>query len=116
MARSTVRVFVLDDEPNVAETWALIMKKAGYEVSLFTNPHEALDAIRKQPPHVLLSDVGMIGMNGIEIAIALLKEKIPTKVILISGRTTTGDHLKNAAEQGYFFEVLPKPVGAEKFM
>ena len=116
MSKNVATVFVLDDEPTIAETWALIMKRAGYTVSLFTNPYQALDAIRKQPPQVLLSDVGMMDMSGIEIAITLLKENIPTKVVLISGRTTTGDHVQNAAEHGYFFEVLPKPVGPEKLI
>ena len=104
-------VFVLDDEPNIVRTWAIILTKAGYAVESFSDPQLALDAIRNNPPDVLVSDVGLPGMSGIDVAIALLREHIKTKVILISGQTSTGEAVTEAAELGYSFDVLPKPLG-----
>jgi DNA-binding NtrC family response regulator len=106
-----IRVFVLDDEPNIARTWALILAKAGYDVVPFNHPQVALAALRENPPDVLVSDVGLPGMSGIDLAMILAKEKSRTKVILISGQTSTEDAMTYAAEQGYVFEVLPKPLG-----
>ena len=105
------RIFVLDDEENIMRTWVLILNKSGHETTGFGHPHAALEAIRQNPPDLLVSDVGLPGMTGIELAITLLKEKIPTKVLLCSGQTVTADYIDEAAHLGYDFAVLPKPVG-----
>jgi CheY-like chemotaxis protein len=103
-------IYVLDDEPIIAETLSLILKRFGYEVTKFTSSLEALEAIRTSPPDLLLSDVAIPGMTGIEVAIRIIEEKIPTKVLLLSGQTVTVEHLQEAAQRGYEFKVLPKPI------
>ena len=110
------RVFVLDDEESIVRTWVLILTKFGYETTGFSHPHDALEAIRKNPPELLVSDVGLPAMTGIELAISMAKEGIPTKVLLCSGQTVTADYLDEAAEQGYHFTVLPKPVGPPQLL
>src|SRR5581483_2164158 len=105
------RIFVLDDEENIMRTWVLILGKSGHEVTGYSHPQAALDAIRQNPPDLLVSDVGLPGMTGIELAITLLKENLPTKVLLCSGQTVTAEYIDEAAELGYDFKVLPKPVG-----
>lgn len=110
------RIFVLDDEDSIVRTWVLILTKFGHETIGFSHPQDALAAIRKDPPELLVSDVGLPGMTGIELAIHLAKEKIPTKVLLCSGQTVTADYLDEAAEQGYHFTVLPKPVGPPQLL
>lgn len=105
------RIFVLDDEENIMRTWVLILGKSGHETTGFSHPREALEAIRQNPPDLLVSDVGLPGMTGIELAITLLKENLPTKVLLCSGQTVTADYIEEAAGRGYDFRVLPKPVG-----
>jgi len=96
--------------------WQLILKKAGYEVTPFNDPRIALEAIRQNPPQVLVSDVGLPGMTGIELAITLIEESIPTRVILISGQPTTQEDIEKALARGYCLEVLPKPLGAERLL
>ena len=107
---------MLDDEPNITRTWALILSNTGYEATPFTDPQDALAAIRLDPPDVLLSDVGLPGMSGIDVAIALVQENIRTVVVLMSGQAATQNSLDEAIERGYSFEVLAKPVGPAKLL
>lgn len=104
-------VFVLDDEPAIAETWRLILSSAGYDPKAFCDPLRALEAIRESPPPVLVTDVALPGISGIDLAITLVEENIPTRVILASGHATTPADLEVAAKKGYLFNVLPKPIG-----
>ena len=92
-------------------TWVLILTKFGYQTTGFSHPHAALEAIRKNPPDILVTDVGLPAMTGIELAITLMDEGIPTKVLLCSGQTVTAEYIDAAAEKGYHFRVLAKPVG-----
>lgn len=104
-------VFVLDDEPGIVETWRLILATAGYDSKAFCDPLRALEAIRESPPPVLVTDVALPGISGIDLAITLARENIPTRVILASGHATTPADLEVAAQKGYLFNVLPKPIG-----
>ncbi|MGZ4788186.1 MAG: response regulator [Terriglobales bacterium] len=110
------RIFVLDDEESIVRTWMLILSKFGYETSGFSHPEEALQAIRNNPPDLLLSDVGLPGMTGIDLAILLARENIPTKVLLCSGQNVTAEYIQDAAAQGFEFTVLAKPVGPPQLL
>ncbi len=104
------RVFVVDDEPAIAFTLAAILRLNGYDAESFVNPLEALEAIAANLPDLLISDVMMPEMSGVDLAVRL-KEECPTcKVLLFSGQAETADLLKAARENGHDFELLPKPV------
>jgi DNA-binding response OmpR family regulator len=104
------RVFVVDDEPMVASTTAAVLQLNGYEVRSFVNSLEALDAARAVKPDLVIADVVMPGLSGIDLAIQL-KELCPTcKVLLLSGQAQTADLLETARQQGHDFEVLAKPI------
>jgi CheY-like chemotaxis protein len=65
------RVFVVDDEPMVASTTAAVLQLNGYEVRSFVNSLEALDAARAVKPDLVIADVVMPGLSGIDLAIQL---------------------------------------------
>jgi CheY-like chemotaxis protein len=70
----------------------------------------ALEVAGELKPDVLISDVIMTGMTGIEAAIHIL-EVVPTcRVILFSGQAATADLLERAEAKGHRFELLAKPV------
>jgi CheY-like chemotaxis protein len=82
----------------------------GYRVRFFINPIEALAAARKEQPDLLISDVVMPELSGVDLAIQL-KELCPScKVLLFSGQAATTDFLREARQQGHSFEVLAKPI------
>jgi DNA-binding NtrC family response regulator len=104
------RVFVVDDEEVIATTLTAILKINGYDARCFVNPLEALAAARTEAPDLLISDVMMPQLSGIDLAVRL-KEQCPAcKVLLFSGHARTADMLQAAREQGEGFNFLAKPV------
>ena len=104
------RIFVVDDEKCIADTLAAILRKAGYESSAFYDAQSALQEVYSCTPELVISDVDMPGMNGVEMAICIRKNCQSCKVLLFSGRATTAEILKTAGEHGYHFELLSKPI------
>ena len=102
-------VFIVDDEHIIAETLTVILQKSGFAARCFTDPLEALVAVRMQPPDLILSDVMMPELSGVDLAIAIQKEFPVCKVILFSGHAQTTDLLLVAREQGHDFSILDKP-------
>ena len=104
------RIFVVDDEPNITSTLGQILRLQGFEVSCFTNPLKALEAIYANAPDLLITDVIMPEMSGIELAI-VIRETCPScTVLLFSGQIATAQMLEGARDRGHNFEVLTKPV------
>jgi CheY-like chemotaxis protein len=103
-------IFVVDDEEIIASTTTAVLELNGYEVRSFVNPLEALEAARAVKPDLVIADVVMPGLSGIDLVIQL-KELCPTcKVLLLSGQVQTADLLEAARQQGHDFEVLAKPI------
>ncbi len=107
---SKPRVLVADDEQVIANTLAIILNQAGFEARAVYSGEKALEALDTFQPDMLISDVIMTGMTGIEAAIAT-RSKLPAcKILLFSGQAATADLLEKARTQGHEFEILAKPV------
>ena len=109
-SNSVPRVFVVDDEPVIASTLAAILKLHGYSVRAFTSPVEVLVAARSRAPDLLIADVVMPGLSGIDLANQILAQYPECKVLLFSGQATTRDLLRDTRKQGNNFSLLQKPV------
>lgn len=105
-----IRVFVVDDESIIAKTLAVILQNCGYVASYFTNPLEALSTAENDAPDLLISDVVMPELSGVELAIRISALYPDCKVLLFSGQAQTADLLHVAREQGHQFQLLTKPV------
>lgn len=104
------RVLVVDDEQVIADTLVAIFTNAGYQAAAAYDAQSALAKCQSFLPHLLITDVVMPGMNGIEMAIQV-RERFPTcKVLLFSGQAATADLLDKARRSGHDFELLAKPV------
>jgi DNA-binding response OmpR family regulator len=110
------RVFVVDDDRVIASTTATILQLSGYEASCFIDPLDALEAIRNAQPHLVIADVVMPVLSGIDLAILLKGLHSACKVLLFSGVAETGDLLEAARLQGHDFEVLAKPIHPEDLL
>lgn len=109
-SRTAPSVFVVDDQPVIASTLAAILQMHGFSAKFFTSPLEVLAAARAKSPDLLISDVEMPGLCGIELAIQM-KAQYPTcKILLFSGRPSTLDLLDDARARGHDFDLLLKPV------
>ncbi len=105
-----IRVFVVDDEPIIASTVASILRLHGFSAMSFTNPVQALLAAAAGLPQLLISDVVMFEMSGVDLAIQIQRECPACKVLLFSGQANTAEALFRDHGMGYEFEVLLKPV------
>ena len=103
-------VFVVDDEPVIAQTLAIILTQAGFQARAFDHPEQAIAASAERAADLLISDVMMPGMTGVELAIHFRKSKPDCRVLLFSGQAATADLLEDARQQGYDFDLLSKPV------
>jgi DNA-binding NtrC family response regulator len=103
-------VFVVDDEVVIAQTLAMILNHAGFQASAFDHPQKAIAASAELAPALLISDVMMPGMSGIELAIHFRKSHPECKVLLFSGQAATADLLEKARAEGYDFDLLSKPI------
>lgn len=97
-------------------TAAAILEMQGYKTQTAADGDSALERALEIRPDLVLSDVVMPGMNGIQLAIALSEVMPETKVLLFSGNTATADILEGARTQGYDFKILAKPVPMEELL
>lgn len=108
-----VRVYVVDDEPVIATTLAAILNASGFRAIAFIDAEMAFRAAESDCPSVLIADVVMPEMNGIELAIRIKSFCPNCKVLLLSGNTSTFGLLDTATKQGYAFDILAKPAHPE---
>jgi CheY-like chemotaxis protein len=104
------RVLVVDDEVIIADTLVLILNKSGYEASAAYSGEQALELAPVLEPALLITDVGMSGIDGIETAIRFRSLFPACKVVLFSGQAHAADLLHDSRKKGFSFEVLRKPV------
>jgi len=107
---TTPRIYVVDDEWIIAESLAAILSKDGFQAQAFHNPCQAMVRAMGQPPDVLITDVMMPGMTGVELAIALRSAGQNCRILLFSGQSGAMDLLCDARRRGFDFELLNKPV------
>jgi DNA-binding NtrC family response regulator len=109
-------VLVVDDERVIADTLATILQGAGYEAIVSYNAEDGLKQCEAGNPELVLTDVVMPGMNGVEMAVHIRERHPSCKVVLISGQASVSDLLEDAHQRGYDFELLSKPIHPEDLL
>jgi DNA-binding response OmpR family regulator len=110
------RVLVVDDEAVIADTLAEILSLSGFPAIAAYDGNGALGAALLQPPEMLITDVALPGMNGIELAITVKRVYPDCKILLFSGQATTADLLATARRDGYRFTLLNKPLAPQELL
>lgn len=105
-----VKVLIADDEHAIADTLAVILTNAGFEARAVYSGEAAVEMAESFLPDMLISDVVMPGISGIEAAIKIGTMLPKCKILLFSGQARTVSLLEEARVQGYEFEILAKPV------
>jgi DNA-binding NtrC family response regulator len=105
-------VLVVDDEPLVADTLAMILSQAGFEARPVYTAKAALHAARERSPGFLLTDVQMPETDGIELAMQIAEEFPTCEILLFSGHANRSD-LESARKAGYEFPIVEKPIHPE---
>ena len=103
-------VLVVDDESVIADTLAEILTRSGYQGVAEYDGDSALEKALLNPPEMLITDVVLPGMTGIELAISVRRIFPDCKIILFSGQASTADLLASARADGHHFTLLNKPL------
>ncbi|WP_446743592.1 response regulator [Silvibacterium acidisoli] len=104
------KVLVADDERVIADTLAIILNQSGFEAMAVYSGEKAVESAQSWHPDMLISDVIMTDLNGIDAAIQIRQVLPSCKILLFSGQAATADLLDRARSQGHEFEILAKPV------
>jgi DNA-binding NtrC family response regulator len=103
-------VLVVDDEHLIADTRAAILTGWGYIPMIAYDAESALDMARAITPQILISDVLLTRMNGIDLAIKIKAQAPDCQIILFSGQADSLGLLATARNAGHSFTLLQKPV------
>ena len=109
----SLRILVVDDEHAIADSLAAILKQSDYPTRAVYSAEAAVEESVLLAPDVLITDVIMAGMSGIDLAIHITNTVPTCKIILFSGQAETENLLKDAEASGYRFELLRKPIHPE---
>ena len=101
-------IFVVEDDPTVGESLRLLLKKRGYSILLASNGKEALPLFRQRMVDLVITDLVMPKMDGIELLEAVKRLRPETEVIVISAQGTI-EKAVQAMKLGAF-DFIEKPI------
>jgi CheY-like chemotaxis protein len=104
------RILVVDDNADAAEGVAMLLEVFGYAVTVAGDGPAALEAARRQPPDVMLVDIGLPGMDGYELATRVRETPELNSVVLVALTGYGLDEDRRRAHAAGFAHHLTKPV------
>jgi|JI10StandDraft_1071094.scaffolds.fasta_scaffold36263_6 two-component system nitrogen regulation response regulator NtrX len=107
-------IYLVDDDKNLRKGLQIALMNEGFEVKTFAEPFAVLNEIKSNEPDVLVSDICMGEVSGIELFQKLLSDGYDIPVIFISGQASISDAVKGVQMGAYDF--LEKPFAAEKLV
>jgi len=105
-------VLIVDDEPSILQTLSGLLSDEGFEVSTAVNGYEALKIIDAESPDLVLLDIWMPGIDGIETLQEIKKSNPHIQVIIITGHGTIETAVR-ATKLGAF-DLIEKPLSIDK--
>jgi two-component system KDP operon response regulator KdpE len=107
------RVLVVDDEPQILRALRINLRARDYEVSTASTGTEALDVAAKHPPDLVVLDLGLPGLDGLDV-IEGLRGWTTVPIIVLSGRADSTDKVEalDAGADDY----VTKPFGMEELL
>lgn len=108
------RILAVDDESSIRETLRSILETEGYAVEVAQDGREALDLFKNQNFDVVLCDVKMQGMDGIEVLVALRELAPDLPVIMISGHGTIDTAVESLRKGAY--DYIQKPLDLNRLL
>jgi len=104
------RILVVDDEQLIARSLRDILLRAGFDAIFALSGNEAIELAEQICPDIVISDVIMPDLDGVQTAIGIQRACPGARILLFSGQAATSDILERARAEGHDFELLPKPI------
>jgi len=105
-------ILIVDDEPSILQTLSGLLHDEGFEVTTAANGYQALKIIENDSPDLVLLDIWMPGLDGIETLKEIKKENPYIQVIIITGHGTIETAVK-ATKLGAY-DLIEKPLSIDK--
>jgi DNA-binding response OmpR family regulator len=114
LERESGVIFVVDDEEMITSSLGEILGREGFDVFGFTNPLKALERMETVGPDLLISDVMMPQLNGIDLAIQTRLVRPECRILLFSAAAS--ELTEEAWADGHDFRLLQKPVHPDELL
>jgi response regulator RpfG family c-di-GMP phosphodiesterase len=108
------KILVVDDEADVLNTITLLLESEKYEIFKFSSGEEALLYIQENNIDIIISDINMGGINGVQLAKCALEIDPSVRIILISGFVSIIDQIKHF--QMGIEKILTKPIDIQELI
>lgn len=103
------RVLLIEDEPNIAEAMSFLLTRDGWEVSVLARGNGALEAVRADPPAVVILDLMLPGMSGLDIVTELRADPATAGLPVLMLTATGHGRDREAAERAGVDRFMAKP-------
>ncbi|MDJ0522434.1 MAG: response regulator [Planctomycetota bacterium] len=108
----SMRILVVDDDENVRKPLARFLERSGYDVLAAQDGEEAESLVLSQRPDIVITDVAMPGVNGLELCRRLKRESPDMPIVLMSGWTSGVDPAR--ARRAGATALLAKPFALQQ--
>jgi two-component system KDP operon response regulator KdpE len=110
---TAARILVVDDEPNILNTLAPLLRSHGYQVTTAAHGREALDALAAEHPDLMVLDLGLPDMDGVDVCFdARAQSSLPIVVLSARGREADKVRALDAGADDY----VTKPFGSDELL
>jgi two-component system response regulator PilR (NtrC family) len=110
----SLHIMIVDDEKSMCEFLEIILLRAGYQVSCFTDAFAAVSSLKTESYDLVVSDLKMPSMSGLELLRTVKKKTPSTEIIMITAfasTTTVIEAMKNGA-----FDYISKPFKVDEIL
>ena len=107
------RILVVDDEPNIVAAMQPLLRARGYDVIAAASGRAALEAVEREDPDVIVLDLGLPDLDGVEVC-RKVREQRATPIIILSARGAEAEKVRalDAGADDY----VTKPFGSEELL
>jgi len=105
------RVLIVDDDQSQCDLFAMALERHGYEPSSTTSPREALELVSREPYDVVVTDLGMTEMDGLELCERILGTSPEVPIVVVTGQGSMDAAISAMRAGAYDF--LTKPIDAK---
>ena len=110
----SLRVLVVDDEPNIRDVISMALRYEGFEVEGAENGREAIAAVSSFRPHLMLLDIMLPDMEGFDVAQRLGAQRAKVPIVFLTARDTTEDKVRGLTMGGD--DYVTKPFSLEELV
>lgn len=108
------RILIVDDETAILDTLQILLRREGFEVTAAQSGREALAYLEDETPHVVLSDIRMPGVSGLDL-LAAVRERDPELPVILMTAQASLQSAMQAVNQGAFY-YLQKPFSNDELV